>query len=250
MNLVMRGLVLRSTDYKEADKILTVLTDMRGVVTVAVRGARRRGSRLQTASQLFTCSEMTLFDYQGRYKLDDAEVLETFSGLQKDLPRLALASYIAEVLGAEAEESGAGDGPLRLALNSLYALARGISTPTVVKPAFELRYMALSGYAPALDACAVCSAETPVSPMLSLDAGVVHCAHCPAPGGGRSLPLDGASLSAMRYILGCDLKKLFAYLLPESSKLLLDQACEAYLLSREERRFRTLEFYKSAGELT
>jgi len=248
MNLVMRGLVLRSTDYKEADKLLTVLTDTRGVLTVHARAARRRGNGLQTASQLFAFSEMTLFNYQGRYILDEAEMLESFSGLQKDLPRLALASYIAEILGAEAEENSAGDALLRLALNSLYALARGLYPPEVVKPAFELRYMALSGYAPALDACSVCGTPEPSEPQLLPEAGLLRCANCALAGTGRYLPLDGPSLAAMRYILRCDLKKLFSFSLSEPSKTLLDKACEAYLLAGVERKFRTLDFYKSVGE--
>lgn len=248
MNLVMRGLVLRSTDYKEADKLLTVLTDTRGVLTVHARAARRRGSGIQTASQLFAYSEMTLFNYQGRYILDEAELLESFSGLQKDLLCLALASYIVEILGAEAEENSTGDVLLRLALNSLYALSKGLYPPQTVKPAFELRYMALSGYAPALEVCSVCGKSEPQAPQLLPEAGLLRCADCALAGDGRYLLLDGPSLAAMRYILSCDLKKLFAFSLSDASKALLDRACEAYLLAVAERKFRTLDFYKSVGE--
>ena len=247
MNLVTRGLVLRSTDYKEGDKILTVLTDSAGKLTVGARGARRKNSRLTAVCQLFCYAEMTLFEYHGRYTLDEGEVLESFSGLQKDLTRLALASYLMEVLGAEGEENGAAPEVLRLALNSLYALSRGLYPAGDVKAAFELRYMALSGYTPRLDCCAVCG-EAPVRPLLSAEAGLLHCDTCPAPAMARSLPLDGAALGAMRYILSADLKKLFAFSLPEASAALLRAACEGYLLAKSDRRFRTLDFYKSVGE--
>ena len=60
---------------------------------------------------------------------------------------MALASYFAEVLDAEGEEDGESGAVLRLALNSLYALAKGLYSPGDIKAAFELRYMALSGYA-------------------------------------------------------------------------------------------------------
>ena len=40
------GLVLRETDTRDADKILTVLTPDRGRLSVIARGARRKGSRL------------------------------------------------------------------------------------------------------------------------------------------------------------------------------------------------------------
>ena len=40
---VITGAVLRTTDTKEADKILTVLTQHEGKVTVRARGALRKG---------------------------------------------------------------------------------------------------------------------------------------------------------------------------------------------------------------
>ena len=43
------GLVLRETDTRDADKILTVLTPDRGKLAVIARGARRKGSRVAAA---------------------------------------------------------------------------------------------------------------------------------------------------------------------------------------------------------
>jgi len=41
-----RALVLRETKYKEADKILTILTEDEGKLTVSARGVMRRGSKI------------------------------------------------------------------------------------------------------------------------------------------------------------------------------------------------------------
>ena len=58
MYQTVRGLIIRSVDYKEADKILTVLTDTRGCLTVKARGVRSKGSRLKAAAQLFAFSQI------------------------------------------------------------------------------------------------------------------------------------------------------------------------------------------------
>ena len=245
---IVRGLVIRSVDYKEADKILTVLTGEYGKLTVSARGARRKGSRISAASQLFAYSEMTLFVYNGRFQLNEATLLEQFVGIDKEIETLALASYLAEVLGCE-EEQGQGNPPvLRLALNSLYALAKGLYPKSRIKAAFELRYCALAGYAPDLsDGCAFCGSVTP-EPLLAPQAGLLHCRGCAAQAGERGLPLDQKALEAARYILNCDLKRLFAFELEGRSQVLLEQACEAYLLARLERGFRTLEFYRTLAD--
>ncbi len=246
---IVRGLVIRSVDYKEADKILTVLTGEYGKLTVSARGARRKGSRISAASQLFAYSEMTLFVHNGRFQLNEAAILEQFTGIDQEIDTLALASYLAEVLGCE-EEQGQGNPPvLRLALNSLYALAKGLYPRWRIKAAFELRYCALAGYAPDLSGgCAVCGSVTP-EPLLAPQAGLLCCRGCAPQMGERGLPLDARALEAARYILGCDLKKLFSFELEGRPKALLEQACEAYLLARLERGFRTLEFYRTLADI-
>ena len=59
MHRIVEGIVLRETDTKEADKILTVLTKSEGKISVIARGARRKNSRIAAASQLLVYSEMT-----------------------------------------------------------------------------------------------------------------------------------------------------------------------------------------------
>ena len=46
MHMVTRALVLREVDYKESDKILTVLTESEGKLTLRARGALRKGGKL------------------------------------------------------------------------------------------------------------------------------------------------------------------------------------------------------------
>ena len=101
MYVTTRGLIIRSVQYKDADRVLTVLSDKLGRVTVKARGVSRKNSRLASAAQLFSCSDMVLYENQGRYTLNEAQVIEQFEGLRSDINRMALASYFAEVLACE-----------------------------------------------------------------------------------------------------------------------------------------------------
>ena len=145
------GLVLRETDTRDADKILTVLTP--------ARGARRKGSRVAAACQLLAYSEMTLYERGQWTMLDAANTIELFGGLRQDLTALSLAAYFAEL--TEAVADGCGGDVLPLLLNALYALSALRKPPQLVKPAFQLRLMALAGYEPMADACALCGAPEP-----------------------------------------------------------------------------------------
>ena len=57
-----RGLVLREVRYKEADRILTVLTEDMGKMTVKARGALRKGSKIAAATQFLVFSELTMLE--------------------------------------------------------------------------------------------------------------------------------------------------------------------------------------------
>lgn len=239
---VTRGLVLRETDTRDADKILTVLTADRGKLSVIARGARRKGSRVAAACQLLAYSELTLYEKGQWMMLDEANTLELFGGLRQDLEALSLAAYFAEL--TEAVSEGCGGEALPLLLNVLYALSQLHKPTRLVKPAFQLRLMALAGYEPLAQGCARCGAPEPEKPMLDVLHGVVHCAACREKGG-LSLPLDAAALAALRYALYAPAKRLYSFTLPPASLAALDHAADAFVSAQLERSFRTLDYYKS-----
>ena len=114
-----------------------------------------------------------------------------------------------------------------------------------MKAAFELRLLALTGYEPLLDGCAVCGLPEPENPRLHLSQGVLHCARCKGQvGPGVSMPLSPAALAAARHIVLGNPKKLFSFFLAPESMALLGDAAEAFLMTQHERGFRTLDYYK------
>lgn len=246
MHMVTKGLVLREVNYKESDKILTVLTQDQGKRTVKAQGCRRKNSPLAASAQLLVFSDMTLYDYQDRWALKEAATQEEFRGLRNDLEKLALGTYFAEVAEAVSEEGIETPGLLPLVLNSLYALDKLNKPRQVVKAAFEMKLCCLTGYEPLVDGCAVCGEEAPEHPRLNLSEGVLHCGKCREELGdvGISMPLDGPSLTALRYIAYGDPRRLFSFQIPDKSLELLSGAAESFLLTQLERGFRTLDFYK------
>ena len=245
MLLTTQGIVLRGVDYKESDKILTVLTRDGGKLTVRAKGCRRKGSRLAASVQLLAWSDMTLFEYRDRYTLNDAEPLELFWGVRSDVEKVALGSYFAEVTEAVSGEEQADPAVLSLLLNSLYALDKLDRPLPLVKAVFELKLLSLIGYEPLLDACAVCGAAEPEDARFQLTEGMLTCAKCRSGGEGPSVPVSPAVLTAMRRVVYGDPKRLFSFALDEGGQKGFARACERFLMTQLDRNFRTLEFYKT-----
>lgn len=241
----MKALVLREVRYKEADRILDLITDRHGKLTAKARGALRKTSKTAAATQQLTYSELTLFFNKGKWTANEGTVLESFDGLRGDIAALSLGCYIAECLNTLSVEDQPDPPLMQLGLNSLYALSRGLYSMEHIKAAFELRLMCLAGYTPELGVCAVCGKAEPESPVLSLSSGRICCRACRTAELGAVSPLCDASLAALRYICTAPAKQLFSYSLEETAQRRLSDAAESYLLQQTERRFSTLDYYKS-----
>ena len=85
MYLTIRGLVLRVTDYKDKDAVITLLTEDLGRISVKARGLRRKNSPLVAPCQLLAFGEFTLFEYRGTYTINEANAIALFHPLRRDL---------------------------------------------------------------------------------------------------------------------------------------------------------------------
>lgn len=243
---VLKGLVLRTADYKESSKMLTVLTDAMGKVSISARGATRLKSRIAAACQPMAFSEMTVSESRDRLYLREASTLELFSGMTADLKIYALGCYFLELLDASCPETVEEPEVLALGLNALWLLSEGKKDPRIVKSAFELRLMTLLGYQPETERCAACGKEEPETPTLDLRGGALYCRDCALRATAlRPMTLDKPSLQAIRHIVSSQRKNVFAFHLGDSALRRLTDAAENYVKEQLERSFRTLDYYKS-----
>lgn len=238
------GIVLRETDYKDKDKLLTVLTAEHGKITVKARGVKGTHSKSKAACQLLAFSEFTLYEQQGRYTATETVTKEIFPELRSDIELLSLASYFAQAADVIAQENDPSGEILSLLLNALYALAKLKKPQPLVKAVYELRMACISGFLPDLRSCALCGRDTP--DRFNISQGFLQCATClNEETQGIRMPMGTGTLQAMRYICACDPKKLFSFTVGEQSLRELGQITESYLCMRLERGFYTLDFYKS-----
>jgi len=243
MHTKTMALVLRAADYKESDQILTLFTQEMGKLTASARGARKKNSPIAAGCQLLCWSELVLYDYQGRWSVKEAASRREFLGLRRDLGKLALACYFADVASVLAVEGEPFPELLSLTLNSLHALDALDKPEALVKAAFELKAVCLAGYEPMLEGCSVCGKAEPEDARLYLRGGTLACAKCRG-AEGESRPLGAQALAAARRIAYGDPKRLFSFRAEGEGLAQLSALAEAYLLTQLERGFRTLDYYK------
>lgn len=243
MYLNVQALVLRVTDYNDRDALLTLLTRDKGKLTVKARGLRRKNSPLVAPCQLLAFGEFTLFEYRGQYSINEANSIELFSDLRRDLIKLSLGSYFAQSAEVIAQEDLPNPELLSLVLNCLFALTKLGLPEEQVKAVYELRAACIAGYTPDLYGCHICGSQNPT--LFDLSGGALLCGNCRGNASGIRLPVTPGILDAMRYIIYCDPKKLFGFSVGQENLEQLASLTEAYLTTQLERGFSTLDFYKS-----
>ena len=243
MYLTIKGLVLRVTDYNDRDALLTLLTARHGKLTVKARGLRRKNSPLIAPCQLLAYAEFTLFEYRGMYTINEAHSIELFQGLRRDLGKLSLGTYFAQASEVLSQEDMPNSELQSLVLNCLYALDKLGKSEEMVKAVFELRAASIAGFTPDLFGCHICGSQE--ATLLDRAGGALLCEKCRGGAEGIRLPVSASVLDAMRYIIYCEMKKLFSFDVGAESMRQLSGITEAYLTTQLERGFSALDFYKS-----
>ena len=103
----VEGVILKRNNFGEADRILTVFSQKYGKLSVLAKGVRRITSRRAGAVELF--NQTSLYLHRGRTfdLLTEASCINDFSFFRRDLSKVGVAYYGAELvdrLTAEGQE--------------------------------------------------------------------------------------------------------------------------------------------------
>ena len=191
------GVVLRTQKLGEADRIITLLTRQNGRVRAVAKGVRRTKSRFGGRLEPFTHVDVMIHPGRSLDVITQAEVIRPYGApLAGDYPRYTAGTAMLET--AERFTPMEKEPALRqflLLIGGLRALGETGETdgdasagnaprdPRLVLDAYLLRSLAVAGYAPALEECAVCgspdlAAGTGGSRAFGIAAGGVTCRSC------------------------------------------------------------------------
>ncbi|NJO19244.1 MAG: DNA repair protein RecO, partial [Spirulinaceae cyanobacterium RM2_2_10] len=165
------GINLKSLPFGETDRLVTVLTAEFGLLRAVAPGARKPKSRLRGRIEPFVINQLLVVRGRSLDRIIQAETQHSYPGLSKDLAKLTIAQYWAEI----ALSLGLSDQPqieLYAALNaSLVTLERQPhQSPEAAARLLAclnsgvLQLLAVGGLTPQLQAC--CRSGQPLTPVI------------------------------------------------------------------------------------
>jgi DNA repair protein RecO (recombination protein O) len=170
------GIVIRTTDYAETNKIVTLFTREWGKVGVMARGAKKTNSRLTAVTQPFTYGYFLVQRGRGLGGLQQGELISSMRSIREDIFLTAYASYVVDLTDKSTEEKKPNPFLFELLLQTLQYMNEGYDLDILVN-IYEMKMLNVIGLYPVLDQCASCG-RTEGNFAFSIREGGILCQHC------------------------------------------------------------------------
>jgi DNA repair protein RecO (recombination protein O) len=158
---VTPAIVLRTVDYGEADRVVTLLCQAGGKRSALARGARKSARRFGAGLALFGVGEATLSERPG----SELATLESFHGargfprLTQDVAKVAHGGYACELVRELSPPHKDEPEVFALLVQFLDLLDGGAARAETLR-IFELALLDAVGLRPTLDRCVECGSDS------------------------------------------------------------------------------------------
>jgi DNA repair protein RecO (recombination protein O) len=235
------GIVLRRSDFGEADRLLTVFTPQRGKLRLVAKGARKPSSRKSGHVELFSRGQFLVAVGRELDIVTQAETLEPYLPLREDLLRTTYAYYVAELADAFTAEQDE-NRPLFDLLTEAFGWLCTADDLALAARYYELHLLGLVGYQPQLFVCGGCKKRLePEVSYLSVADGSVFCHKCGYDRMGTT-ELSINALKVLRFLQTRAWETCRLLRLSSASHAEVERTMNQYITYHLERKLKSVDF--------
>ncbi|SHG86182.1 DNA replication and repair protein RecO [Thermosyntropha lipolytica DSM 11003] len=229
-----RAIILKSLDYQDADKLVTIFSEREGKIRAVAKGVKKPKSSLRAVLQPFTHSFLYLSRGRDLDLITQGRLLDFYPRIREDLGSTLYTAYIMELLDKSLVER-APLGPLYNETLQVLNYINDKGAKSLVIRYFEIRLIQELGYRPVLEACAACGQKN-LTTRFNLAEGGVLCHDC-AGFLKTDFMLSGEAFSLLKFLQRADWKSLDRIKASSEALSSLEQLLEKYLEYHLESRF-------------
>lgn len=219
------GIVIRTTDYGESNKIVTLYTREWGKIGLMARGAKKPNSRLSGISQLFNHGHFLFQKSRGLGTLQQGELISFWKEIKEDIFLTAYASYIIDLTDKCTDEKKPNPYLFELLYQTLNYINEGYD-PEILMYIYEMKMLNTIGLYPVLDQCALCRSKEGIF-SFSIKEGGFICHRC-LDKDPYHLKISEAAVKLLRIFYYIDLSKLGSISVKKETKQELKKVISAY----------------------
>ena len=148
-----KGIILKTSEYKEKDRMISVLTKDHGIVSVCVKGVSGKQSKNSFVSVPYSYCDFVVTDSHNFLYLKEGSVISGNTGIMDSLEAMAVAGHMADCLSWTVMQSENARDCYELSIYSFYALSLTPSDYLSVMIIFNWRLMWQLGMADKAQIC-------------------------------------------------------------------------------------------------
>ncbi len=237
-----QGLVLKYSNFGEADRILTLLTRDKGKIRVIAKGCRRPKSRFVSNCEIFSCSDFVLYKGTNLYHINSSDLKEPFYELRKDLLKLSYAVFFAELADTVTYEEMYCKNIYSLLANTLFYLSKKEMPIGVLSCAYQVKLLDLSGFRPSVKKCVVCGIENDFT-KFNIGLGGVICKNCNETKG--SISINPKTLDFFENLLSLPISRLNTIKIDNTIFIEADRIISEFVQMHMDKKFKSVGFINS-----
>ena len=176
--IVTKAIALRRSDYRDYDRMVTLISPDYGRMEAVARGVKRPKSELMNAAEPFCAGEYSFLSTKAGLQVNQCEIIESNYPIREDYDKLIHASYYAHALLLSALPQARCDGLFALALHAFAQLSYSGLPNELVTMMFELHYMKELGMSPLMDRCVLCGTNDIAGAGFDANMGGAVCKRC------------------------------------------------------------------------
>ena len=240
------GIVLKSIEYQEADKIVTIYTKDYGKITAIAKGVRKTKSKFGSSLEILTYSIFLFYKGRNLDIVSQTEILESFFSTSKEVTKFAFAANCVEVVNRLTEEREINIGLFNLLKEVLHYL-RESNDPKLLSLSFKWQTMSILGYRPSLNHCCKCNknVENQKEMYFNIKEGGLVCNNCIAKDKEGCVKVSLYFIKLARKILITPLSTISNATIPDKKMKELEKITDPYIAYHSEKSFKTDRFLKN-----
>lgn len=212
--VTVTGIILKQTPVGEYDRRICLLTKERGKISAFVRGSRKPGSRLSSATNPFSFGSFKLYEGKSSYNVAEVDIQNYFEPLRLDYEGAYYGMYFCEIADYYTRENNDEREMLKLLYQSLRALCADNIPNPLIQSVFEIKSIVVNGEFPGIPS---------------------------------SWKMEESTMYALSYIVESSVERLYTFKVSDTVLVELSRAAAYFRDKILDKEFKSLEILQTLG---
>lgn len=239
-----RCIIIKTIDFKDADKLVTIFSEKEGKIRAVAKGIKKPNSSLRACVQPFAHSFLFFSQSRELGLISQGKVLDFYGFIRDDINLSLHTMYLMELLDKSLMENVPLTRLYQSTINVLDTLNNSNSNynPLLFRY-YEMILLRELGYKPLLNHCVICNKPNLNMAYLSISEGGTVCEAC-SKQTRNNMIISGESLAILKLLSNYNTNTLARVKPSEKALKQIELVLEKYLEYYFERKFKVKDTIK------